>query len=144
MEKFLLSERYRLEVHWDDTVYDKEGECRLVGAYFTGPVLSNAEKINDNDFILLDFYNQYIVLTKGIYVAKLLWDSVTYTESSKKVLLLGAKIIHDTELNRVPKLKASDFLVINTSDHEAEVHAFNPVYKTYVINEANDLYNFNG
>ena len=143
MDKFLLSERYRLELHWGNTIYDKEAECVLVGAYFSGPVLSNAERINDNDFIMLDFYNQYIILTENVYVAKLSWSSVDYTRDTKKVILLGAKITHDTELNRVPKLKDTDYLVINTRDHEAEVHAFSTVYKTYVIKEDNDLCNFN-
>ncbi len=68
MSKFLISERYRLEVHWKKVIYEREGVCNLKGAYFSGPALSDAEEVQSNDEILLDFYSQYIVLVKNVYV----------------------------------------------------------------------------
>ena len=41
MEKFSLSERYRLELHWLKVSFNQEGVCKLEGAYFKGPALSD-------------------------------------------------------------------------------------------------------
>jgi hypothetical protein len=141
MGSFLLSEKYKLEIHWEKTNYENDGICNLENAYFSGPVLSIAEKIKPNDNINLDFYKQYIVLTKNVYVANLSWGDVI--NGDNKVVLKTAKITHDTELNRVPKLKNTDYLVVDTSGHENEGHAYNFVYPTYVINIDSNLYDFN-
>lgn len=141
MSKFLLSERYRLELHWQRAKYEKEGVCNLEGAYFSGPALSDAEEVLPNDEILLDFYSQYLVLVENVYVAKLSWGAVKYNKD-KTISLMNAKITHGTELNRVPKLRDDDYLAIDTSNHEMAIHMFHLTYKTYVINESGELYNF--
>jgi len=136
----LLGEKYRLELHWEKAIFNKDNVCDLKGAYFSGPVLHNAEKINDNDHIMLDFFHQYFILVKSIYVGKLSWKKVIY--NNDVVLLESAKISHDKELNRVPKLLDSDYLVIDTKGHDIEEHYLNLVYKTYVVNEDKNPYNF--
>ncbi len=141
MIKFDLSDRHRLELHWDRTEYKQEGRCSLTGTYFSGPALSEAMQLEENDHIMLDFFKQYLVLVENVYVAKFSWKQVTYTKSGT-ILLKDSFITHDTELNKVPKLKDSDYLIIDTSNHEVESHPFNPVYKTYVVNETTNLYNF--
>jgi len=141
MDKFSLSERYRLELHWDRTNYERDGICELTNAYFSGPALMQADRINDNDNIMLDFYHQYIIITKNAYVGKLSWGEVIYNKDNT-VSLRDAAITHDTELNRVPKLKDSDHLIIDTKGHETETHAYNLLYKTYVVNEDTTLYRF--
>lgn len=141
MEKFLLSERYRLELHWNKVNYEREGMCKLEGAYFSGPALRLAEKINGNDNIYLDFYKQYYVVVKHVYVANLSWDDVVYNKDNT-VSLCSAKLTHDTEINRAPKLRNNDYLVIDTEKHEAETHVFFPTYETFVINEDGVLYKF--
>lgn len=137
----LLGEKYRLELHWEKARYEKEGVCDLKGAFFSGPALSDAEEVQPNDEILLDFYSQYIVLVKNVYVGKLSWRAVKYNKNNI-ISLMDAKITHNTELNRVPKLKDNDYLVIDTSNHEMAVHMFHLTYKTYVVNEGGELYNF--
>lgn len=141
MSKFLLSERYRLEVHWQRAKYEGEGVCNLEGAYFSGPALSDAEEVQPKDEILLDFYAQYLVLVENVYVAKLSWGAVKYNKNNT-ISLMDAMITHNTELNRVPKLKDNDYLVIDTSNHEIAIHMFHLTYKTYVVNEGGELYNF--
>lgn len=143
MNKFVLSDRYSLDLRWKGVKYESEGICKLDGAYFSGPALSDAQKVNDNDHIMLNFFKQYIILVENVYVAKFSWGEVTYN-SDGKILLAGAIISHDTELNRVPKLKDNDHLIIDTSDHEDVVHQFNLLYKTYVVNENVQLYKFGG
>jgi hypothetical protein len=137
-----LGERYKLELHWEKVKYEQDGMCKLIGAYFSGPALSNAEKINDNDSIKLDFFTQYLVFVKNVYIGDLSWNEVVY--NGKKVILKDAKITHDTELNKVPKLKDTDYLVIDTSNHEMALHAFNLLYTTYVVSEGGEPYNFRG
>lgn len=141
--KFSPSEKYRLELHWEKTIYSSPGICKLVNSYFSGPALSDAQKINDNDFIMLDFFKQYMVIVSNVYVAKLSWSTVTY-KNNGAAYLKNAIITHDTELNKVPKLDNCDYLIIDTSNHEVEQHAFNLVYRTYVVNETTQLYNFRG
>ena len=141
MKEMLLGEMYKLELHWDKAIYKDRGRCDLVNASFSGPALMQADKINDNDNIMLDFYHQYIIITKNAYVGKLSWGEVIYNKDNT-VSLRDAAITHDTELNRVPKLKDSDHLIIDTKGHETETHAYNLLYKTYVVNEDTTLYRF--
>jgi len=141
--QFSLSEKYRLELRWEQTVYSTPGICQLINAYFTGPALSDAQRVNDNDFIMLDFFKQYMIMVSNVYVAKLSWSTVTY-KNNGVIYLNNAIISHDTELNNVPRLNNNDYLIIDTSNHEVAQHAFNLVYRTYVVNETTQLYNFRG
>ena len=141
MEKFNLNDRYRLELHWDSVSYNCPGICEIKNAIFKGPALIEALKLNDNDHIMLDFFSQYILLVKSVYVAKFSWGQVSYN-SDGTISLKDAIISHDAELNRVPKLNDDDFLIIDTSDHEVENHKFSLLYKTYVVNRDTNLYKF--
>jgi hypothetical protein len=140
MARFLLSERYRLELHWEKVKYTRNDTCELIGAYLSGPVLSNAEKINSNDSIKLDFFKQYIIFVKDVYVGELSWTEVIYRD--KIVILKDAKITHDSESNKIPKFGDTDYLVIDTANHEMAVHMFNLLYTTYVLNKEGEPYNF--
>lgn len=139
--KFSLSERYRLELHWEKAIYDSPGICKLSGAYFYGPALYEAQQINNNDYIMLDFFKQYVVVVSNVYVAKLSWEEVVYPNNGK-VFLKNTMITHDTELNKVPKLAFTDYLIIDTKGHDEAQHPFNLVYKTYVVSETTQLYKF--
>lgn len=141
MGKYLLSEKYRLELHWKSVVYERDGVCKLKGAYFSGPALSMAQKINDNDNIAIDFYKQYLVFVKNVYVAKLSWKKVIYNKDNT-VSLKNTILKHNTELNRVPKLNNTDYIVIDTKNHESSIHHLNLLYTAYVINENGMLYKF--
>lgn len=140
---YLISEKFRLEVHWQDVVYNQEGLCEFVGAYFTGPALQIAQKISDADHMMLDLYSQYLVLVKGAYILKFEWSGVNYNDSENKVYLSNCYLTHNEELNTVPKLKSSDYFVIDTSDHEYSVHQYSLVYKTILIKEDHLRYKFN-
>lgn len=141
MSKFLLSERYRLELHWKKAVYEKEGICRLEGAYFSGPALKIAEKINNKDSINLDFYRQYVIFVKHAYVAVLEWEDVVYNGDGT-VTLKDAVMAHETELNRVPRFKDIDYIVVDTQKHESATHHMHLVYESFVVDENGELYKF--
>lgn len=141
MEKFELSDRYKLELHWTDAIYEQKGLCSLKGAYFKGPALAEAQQLNNNDHIMLDFFSQYILLVKSVYVAKFSWGEVKYNKNGN-ISLTKAFITHDAELNKVPKLGNDDYLIIDTKGHDVEDHPFNLLYKTYVVNRDTNLYKF--
>ena len=141
MDKFLLSERYRLELHWTKVLRPKAGVMHLTAAYFSGPALAQAEKINDDDHIPIDFCSQLIVLVKNVYVAKLHWGEVIYNKDGT-ITLKNARIEYDPELKGIPNLESRDYLVIDTADHETEKHPFNLLYPTYVVNKDSELYNY--
>ncbi|HLD90925.1 MAG TPA: hypothetical protein VI911_07935 [Patescibacteria group bacterium] len=141
--KFSIAEKYTLALSWEKVEYKTDGECLLNNARLSGPALSIANKINPNEFIKLDFYKQYLLFVKNVYIAKLSWGDVVYNKNNT-VTLKEAKIVHDTELNRVPQFKHNDFILIDTSNHEDTRHAFSLVYTSYVVDEAGNLYNFRG
>jgi hypothetical protein len=142
MEKFSLSDRYRLELHWGSITYE-EGFCEFNRAYFSGPALQEALKLNYEDHIMLDFFSQYLILVTSPYVGKFSWQGPNY-RADGTILFDKAVMIHEDELNKVPKLNSNDYLVIDTKGHEVEEHPYNLVYKTYVVNEDTQLYNFGG
>jgi hypothetical protein len=139
--KFLLSERYRLELHWKKALRPKAGKMHLTGAYFQGPALQQADKINNNDSIRLDFCSQLIVLVKNVYVADLKWGEVVYNKN-ETITLKNARIEYDPSIKGIPNLETKDYLVIDTSGHENEKHLFNLLYPTYVIGKDNEFYNY--
>ena len=139
MDKFLLSERYRLELHWDN-VERKPGLMVLKGAYFSGPVLSQAIKLNDNDIIKLDFCDQQFVVVNNVYIADFSWGRATYTD--KMIHLKPAVIKFDAKLKGIPSLVDTDYLVIDTEKHEVSKHAYNMVYPAFVIDKDKELYDY--
>jgi len=137
----LLGERYKLELHWKKVLRPKAGEMHLVDAYLSGPALAQADKINDNDTIRLDFCSQLVVLVKSVYIGDLKWGEVIYNKN-KTITLKNARIEYDPELKGIPNLENKDYLVIDTAGHENEKHLFNLLYPTYVIDRDSELYDY--
>ena len=140
MDQFLLSERFRLELHWEKVETVEGNVCVLEDAYFSGPVLRIAEKINSDEFITLDFTKQYYVLVPNYYIVKLSWGQVIYRNNNVK--LDNVKLIYNKYLDEVPMLKNHDYLIIDTRGHEFEEHYRNLVYYSYVVDREGILYNF--
>ena len=138
---FLVGEKYRLDLKWKSLTYNK-GICNFKDAYFSGPALSFAEQIPSNNFILVDLYKQYFIFAKTVYIAKLSWGEVSYAQDNTVAYLKGAKLEHMEEINKVPKLRKSDYMVINTKGHDRETHHLHPTYEATIVNELGDAYNF--
>lgn len=134
-------EKYKLELRWSKAAYEQEGICKFDNAYFCGPALSEAIQLNNNDHIMIDFYVQYYVIVENVYVAKFSWGEVVYNPDNT-ITLKDAMLTHNTELNKVPKLNNSDYLVIDTQNHEDEKHLYNLMYKSYVVKETTNIYDF--
>lgn len=140
MEKFLISERYRLELHWSKIEKPEDGLLVLKGAYFSGPALKQAVKLNDNDKIKLDFCNQYSILVNNFYVADLTWGKVEYTD--KIIKLEDATIKYKLSVDKAAMLQDKDYLVIDTAKHELAIHRFNTLYNAYIVNYENELMDY--
>ena len=138
-KEFYISEKYRLDLRWESLAYF-DNVCVFKGAYFSGPALQFAEVIEPNNSMELDFFKQYFVLVDNVYIGKFSWYDVTYHKD--KVLLSDCTLTHKSELHKVPKLKSSDYLVIDCQLHEREIHTFYTTYRTYVSNADSQVYNF--
>ena len=137
--EFIISDRFRLELHWSNVRYDYDQIAILEGCYFSGPVLKEVWQLNQKDFIDLDFSNQYILFTDLFYVARFSWEGVNPVTNK---LLLSNSILKNTNLNVVPKLNSDDYIVIDTQGHEDYKHKFNLVYPSYLIRHDGTLYDF--
>jgi hypothetical protein len=138
---FINDSDYRLELRWNKVVYDKN-ICRLNGAYFCGPVLNKAEEIQPNDYILLDMYKQYYIFSLSVYIINLSWGNVKHNTINNKVSLSNVVLTHPVEMNKVPKLRNKDYILINTKGHDIETHYNFPTYKAMVLNEFGEAYKF--
>lgn len=136
-----LGERYKLEVHWKRAKYEIDQTALLKGCYLIGPVLKEAVKLNDQDYMDLDFTNQYLVFIDHYYIARLSWSGVEYR--SEKIFL-GNATLENINLNAVPKLNNNDYIVIDAKDHEEEKHQYSFVYPSYLIRKDSMLYDFRG
>ncbi len=139
--EFSLGDKHRLDLRWESVAYF-DNICLFKGAYFSGPVLQFAEKIEPDNSMELDFFKQYFVLVDNVYIGKFSWKDVVYKEDI--VLLSECTLTHKSELHKVPKLEDMDYLVIDCRLHDRETHAFHTNYRTYVANSDSQVYNFMG
>ncbi len=137
----LLANKYRLELHWSKALFEVEGTVKLIKAYFSGPALNIANKINENDEIIIDMTTQYLVFIPYFYLANLSWKTVVYNKDGKRVYLNDTVIVNK-HVNSLPKLEDSDYFVFDVANHEEEIHRFNPNYTAYLVNEGGELYSF--
>lgn len=127
---------YRLELHWSGVSKIGDRVCSLTGAYFSGPALKIAKKINGNDSINIDVTPQYIKILASYYFINLQWKDVEY--SGDKVLLKEAVLIGEY-VNDVSNLEKQDTIIIDTQNHEEKVHVYNLVYKGQVLTKEGAL-----
>ncbi len=137
----LLANKYRLELHWEKAVFEIAGVAKLIKAYFCGPALSIANKINEDDKIIIDMTEQYLIFLPYFYLANLSWKTIVYSKDGKKVYLNNV-VIENKHVNSLPKLEDDDYFVFDVANHEEKIHMFNPNYMAYLVNEEGELYNF--
>ena len=137
----LSTDMYRLELHWQQVLYEVEEEATLIEAYFSGPALKVAQKIEESDSIVIDMTSQYLVFLPSFYLAILYWEGITYSEDGKKIFLRGAKI-KNKYINSIPKLNNTDYFIFDVANHEEKYHPYNLTYTTYLVNENGEIYKF--
>ena len=119
--------KYRLELYWDTVEYNKEDMAVLKGAYFSGAVLEDAARINDDDQLTLDMTKQHVILPamKDYYQAILKWKGVDYKNG--KVFLKEA-YIRGKYVNVLERLENDDWILIDCREHDEKLHPFLLVY----------------
>ena len=119
--------KYRLELSWDAVEYNEEDRAVLTGAYFAGPVLSDAARINDDDQLILDLTKQHVILAAmdDYYQAVLKWKGVDYKDDK---VLLKECWVKGKYVNSLEKLENDDWILIDCREHEEENHPFLLVY----------------
>jgi len=132
-------DKYRLELHWENIEYQKELVV-LKGAKFSGPVLSQALKLEAPDFIDLDLTPQMLPVLNTHYIVRLDWAGCKYLADGT-IDLIGATLSNRL-ITTAHKLKQDDFIAINTAKHEEETHAFNLVYESQVLKEDATPYDY--
>lgn len=125
-----IKKYYVLELHWGRIEKVSDDSCILHEAYFSGPVLKNAREIDKDDRITLDLTPQYSRILTSFYFVELTWKDVRYADG--KVYLGDARLNSDN-MNLISKLSDTDYVVIDTENHEESVHMYNLVYKGAVL-----------
>lgn len=135
-------DKHVLELHWLNVRY-VDGEngtiVHLDGAYFAGPALRIAAKIQNNESIKLDFTEQYAILLKKYHIANLKWGEVIY---SGDIAYLKDAQLYISDSCVVPNFLSDDFLVIDTSFHEEETHNMYLNYNTRTFSSLREGYVF--
>jgi hypothetical protein len=134
-----VSENYKLFFNWVGLRY--EGEVALFDiAWFDGPVLCTAAKIESNTYIDLDFTSQNITtdlfLPQNFYVARLSWKEVEYLDN--KVFLKGSMLSHNA-VGSLKNLQDGFKFMIDCSKHEEHMHKNFLVYPSWVLKPTNDI-----
>jgi len=141
MEEFSVSEKFRLEIHWSRSVYEQEGIAKLLGCHLSGPVIKEVAQMNEEDTMRLDFGNQYSIFVPYFYIATLSWKGIKRV--ANKIYLYNVLLTNDN-VNSVPKLSGSDYIIIDTKDHEDYKHQYSLVYPSYLIKFDGEKYDFRG
>ncbi|HEC66283.1 MAG TPA: hypothetical protein ENI23_13420 [bacterium] len=124
--------KYGLELRWEGVDKVRDDVCVLKGAFFSGAALKIAEKIESPNFMDIDLTPQYSKVVSGYYFARLSWDDVEYKDD---VVLLKNSVLKSEFINEITNMSSTDYIAINTRDHELDVHAYNLVYKGKALNK---------
>jgi hypothetical protein len=137
--KFRIAEKYILEIHWDKVIYEQEDMAKLYNCYLSGPVLKEVTRMNEKDFMDLDFGHQYVVFINHYYIAKFSWEGVRRTPDR---IFLNNVLLTNKNVNAVPKLNNDDYILIDTKDHVDRKHQYTLTYPSYLIRFDGDKYDF--
>jgi hypothetical protein len=117
--------KYRLELHWDSVEHSKEDVAVLKGAYFSGPVLQEAEQLREEDSLILDMTSQHALFVPDYYQATLNWKGVEYKGG---LIFLKEAWIRGKYVNSIAALEDTDWILIDCREHEEAKHPFHLVY----------------
>jgi len=137
--KFSISEKFTLKISWIKVVYEQEGFAKLEGCYLSGPVIKDVDQMNSNDFMDLDFGNQYLVFVGDYYIARFSWAGVRHVPEK---IFLDNVTIKNRHVNSVPKLNDNDYIIVDTKNHVDDNHSRHLTYAAYLIRFDGDRYNF--
>jgi len=130
-----VKEKYKLYLKWDKVEKNRDDLCVVKGAYFCGPVLKSAQQISYPDEITIDLTPQYSSVLSNYYFTSFKWNRLDYKED--RILLFDCYLLGDY-INSISNLDNLDYILVDTENHEEEVHMYNLVYKGAVMVKENE------
>lgn len=111
--------KYRLELHWVSVSYNREDVAVLRGAYFSGPVLQDAEQVQIEDNLTLDMTDQHLIFPPmdGFYQVVLNWKGVEYREGK---IFLKEAYVQGKYVNSIETLENNDWILIDCREHDTK------------------------
>lgn len=111
--------KYRLELHWKSVTYNEEEVAVLAGAYFSGPVLQEAMRLEEEDKLTLDMTKQHVVFAAmdDHYQAILNWKGVYYRGNR---IFLKEAWLQGRYVNSLEMLRDTDWFLIDCAAHDIE------------------------
>ncbi len=137
---FKCREKYKLILSWESVEYKSDSLAFLARPKFSGPALTIAARITDNDSIDLDITSQHVLLINSWDIVKFSWGRVI-TQDCKEVVFDHGTLT-SPEATKVRLFKDSDRLLIDTENHEDEKHALNFVYRCVVSTDDCAVYDY--
>lgn len=136
----MFLEKYQLYLEWDSVNFINDSEVLLINPKFFGPALKIAEKMSGNDFIRLDITNQYQGVIGTWEIVELYWFNIL--KQTPIEVVIDKALLKFSKMMDVKSISDRDVLLIDTSNHEEKVHAFNFVYKAALLKSDNSIYSF--
>jgi len=127
---------YILRLDWDSIRYINRSKAEVVNARFIGDVLKSAYKLNEVDNISIDITDQFFVASKTFHIFRFEWDGLEYS-GDNRVNFKKSWFIND--FGNLIKIQDSDYLLIDTKDHDEKIHPFNINYKAKLYNKDNEI-----
>jgi hypothetical protein len=129
-----VKEIYQLFFQWKGLKYNGD-VATFKKAWFSGPVLQIAAKINPDTYMDLDFTRQNLdtklFLPSNFYIARLRWKEVEYKDGD--VTLKGCVLQHNKS-GSLRELKNGLRFLIDCSGHDERIHHKMLVYPAWVLN----------
>lgn len=133
----VVKDKYRLELHWSWIEKPQESICVLRGGFFSGPAIKNAHKITAPNSIDIDLTPQYTKIISKYYFASLHWNDVEYRGD---IVLLKDCTLISNFINDISNIDNTDYILIDTENHEEKVHNYNLVYRGALVNREGKEY----
>lgn len=116
-----ISDLTKLWVEWGKIVNIGNGIVDLEKIKFSGPVLLDCMKFENQGHIFLDLTKHFVVVIPRPYIIKMEWDGVI-SQDTKQVKIKSMKL-YDGDLGFLNKLKLKDKLLIDCSGHHSDDEA---------------------
>lgn len=134
-----FKEQYELYLEWTTLEY-VTGAIKFNKSLLYGPALKNAQRIQENDNMKLDFSAQnFIVIPDPSFnVATLKWQGVNYLRDD--VVELKDCVLEYTNIGLLKNLTPDNFFIVDCERHEERVHAKYLTYIAWVLdNDGNPI-----
>lgn len=143
ISKWNIPKTNQLWISWKAVRAESDGSVLLLESEFSGPVLSDSEKIEETGHIFLDFTSHFVVLIQEPYILKLSWNKCL-TQDTQRAKFDYLKIEKDP-LGWFSKLKNISKILLDCTGHTTEDRArglIKPAFTAILYKEDNTPYDF--